>query len=127
MTISLPPEIKELMTVSVTWEASGTIDGYGQWTYASPVTLVGWLEPHSDAISAGATAYRRADGTVVEPKYDLYLDGDNSNARAVKLWDRFTLPSVIGASADPLQAVHVETFAGPPFDNVNPWLVLVVL
>jgi hypothetical protein len=126
MTISLPPDIKALMTGSITWEPSGALDGYGQWTYASPVTLTCWTEPHIGGLNAGVTAIRKPDGTVVEPQLDVYLDGDDDNARLVKLWDRFT-PSGIGTEDAALQAVHVETMYGPNFDNVNPWLIIVML
>jgi hypothetical protein len=126
MTISLPPDIKALMTTSIVWEASGALDGYGQWTYGSPVTLTCWTEPHSGGQNFGVTAIRKPDGTVVEPILDVYLDGDDTNARLVKLWDRFT-PTGIATEHAKLQAVHVETMYGPPFDNINPWLIIVML
>lgn len=126
MSISLPPDIKALMSTQITWEASTGPDGYGQWTYATPVSLTCWTEPHLIGRESGAIAHRKPDGTVVEPILDIYLDGDNPLVRRIKLWDRFT-PTGIGNEGVALQALHVETMYGPPFDNRNPWLVIVML
>lgn len=133
MSVSLPPDIRALMTVKVQWEpihrgADGSVqpDGYGQWSYDASCPLTCWIEPHTGGLMFGASAYRRIDETVVEPKVDLYFDGDSGRARQIRLWDRFTVPG-IGADDTPLQALHVETLYGPPFDNRRPWLIIVIL
>lgn len=122
---SLPPQLAELMTVDVTWEAAGSQDGYGQPSYAAPVTLVGWVEPYG--LAGGVEATRRQDGTIVEPQYELYFTGDDARARAFTILDRFTLPVTVDAQQRPLQPVRIGTLAAPPFDRVNPWLVTVTL
>lgn len=122
---SLPPQLAELMTVEVTWEASTGQDGYAKVSYAAPVTLTGWVEPYG--IAGGVEAIRRQDGTMVEPQYELYFDGDDARARGFTILDRFTLPETVDAQLRPLQAVRISTLAGPPFDNTDPWLVTVTL
>lgn len=127
MSISLPPDIAQLMTTVVTWESSGDgPDGHGQWTYGPAIDLTCWTEPHVGGENAGATAIRKPDGTVVEPQIDLYFNGDDPYARQIQLWDRFTSPIIAGGNK-PLQALKVETMYGPPFDNQNPWLIVVLL
>lgn len=115
------------MTVEVEWEPilSGP-DGYGQWQYGASCPLRCWIEPHIGGQAFGATAHRRVDETVVEPVVDLYFSGDDRRARKIKLWDRFTVPD-IATEDSPLQAKHVETMYGPPFDNRRPWLIVVML
>jgi len=120
---SLPVEIRELMTVEVTWEKSLGKDGYGQHIYDNPVTLKCWWEAHS---TGGVEARRDERGTMIEPQYDLYFTGDDPRVRGMAVADRFTVPA-IDASNRPLQAIRVATFAGPPFDNSNPWMVVVSL
>lgn len=122
---SLPPLLKELMTVEVTWEASTGQDGYGQSGYAAPVTLIGWVEPYG--LAGGVEATRRQDGSIVDIQYELYFTGDDIRARTFTILDRFTLPETVDAQQRPLQPVRVSTLAGPPFDNTNPWLVTVSL
>lgn len=116
------------MTTTVAWEAvlADGPDGYGQWAYAAPVDLTCWTEPHGIGVNSGQTAVRKPDGTVVDPDWDYYFDGDDPLARQIKLWDRFT-PGGIGNEGKKLQALVVETMYGPPFDNTNPWLVVVSL
>lgn len=127
MSISLPADIKQLMTTKIVWESAKTgPDGYGQWTYGPALELKCWIEPHLIGKESGAIAHRRPDGTVVEPILDVYLDGDDHLARQVQLWDRFTPPGV-ATVGKPLQAVHVETMYGPPYDNRQPWLIIVML
>lgn len=127
MSISLPRDITALMTTLVTWEPIGAgPDGYGQWTYGPAQELTCWTEPHGQGINSGQTAVRSLDGTVVDPDWDYYFSGDDPLARKIKLWDRFT-PGGIGTEAKSLQALIVETMYGPPFDNRNPWLIIVSL
>lgn len=122
---SLPVEIKELMTLQVTWEKFGGFTGKAEPVYSAAVKLGCWLEPFGSQ-SGGAVAYRKQDGTVVEPRYILLFSGDNPVVRDISLYDLFTLPSV-ETTDKPLQAVNVLTYAGPPFDNLNPWLIEVIL
>ena len=122
---ALPAQIAELMTVYVKWEASLGQDGHGQSGYSAPVTLVGWVEPYG--ISGGVEVMRRADGTQVNPSYDLYFDGDDARVRGFTILDRFTMPSAVETPTRPLQPLKIATLAGPPFDNENPWLVSVTL
>ena len=122
---ALPPEIHELMTVPVTWEKWTGFDGYGQPSYAAPVTLYCWLEK-AGMITGGYEAVRKPDGTSVDAEWDLFFDGSDSRVQGFALWDRFTVPSVGGESRS-LQALFLSTNYGPPFDNQAPWLVQVTL
>lgn len=126
-TLSLPRDIFELLSTTVSWERFLGFDGHAEPSYAAPVVLTCWMEPHATAGTAGAEAYRRADGTVVEPVYDLYFDGDDINAQLIELYDRFLVSAVALDSAQKLQATRVETRLGPNFDNTNPWLICVTL
>lgn len=127
-TLSLPRDVFELMTVEVIWEAFQGFDGHVEPSYAAPVSLICWQEAHGVSGGAGGMeVFRHADGTVVEPRWDLYFDGDNSDVRSFQLYDRFTPSGVTSDSEQRLQAVMVNTLYGPNFDNTNPWLVLVTL
>lgn len=125
-TLSLPRDIWELMTTSVQWEKFQGFDGHAEPSYAAPVALTCWIEPHTTA-TAGMEAYRKADGTVTEPVYDLYFDGDNANVKSIVLYDRFLISAVAVGVEQKLQAVRVEQLLGPNFDNTNPWLIIVTL
>ena len=45
-------------------------------------------------------------------------------AQEFRLWDRFT-PAGVASEGRNLQALAVEPLYGPPFDNVNPWLIVI--
>lgn len=123
---SLPRDIWELLTVEVTWEAFQGFDGHAEPSYASPVTLQCWQESHG-LVGGGLEVFRSADGTVVEPQWDLYFDGDQTNVQDIQLYDRFTPGGVATVGDQSLQAVRVSTWYGPNWDNTNPWLILVTL
>lgn len=123
-TSSLPVEIKELMTVTVTWESFLGFDGHAEPSYAAPVTLSCWQEAHS-LMQTGLEAVRQADLTVSDPDWDLFFSGDDPNAQQIKLYDRFTPGGFASSTAMTLQATSVNTIYGPPFDNSNPWLIVV--
>lgn len=126
MPVSLPPEIKELMTVPVMWEAFQGFDGHAEPSYAPAIQLFCWEEAAGSMVK-GLEVYRRSDGTVVEPVMELYFNGDDPRARKMKLYDRF-LPTGVGIDVNQkLQAVRVLTQFGPNFDNRHPWLVVVTL
>ncbi len=120
---SLPAEIKELMTVPVTWEKALGQDGYGQQSYAPALTLKCWAEEYGFS-SGGMIGARKGAATDVDPKYSLYFPGDDSNARAFSMYDRFTV-SVVFGDDKPLQPSVINTIHGPNFDNKNPWLIQV--
>lgn len=122
--VSLPDEIKELMTNQILWESFQGFDGYGQPEYAAGVELTCWIEPQGVGVNTGQTAERKPQETVTDPDFSLYFDGDDPNVRSIRLWDRFT-PGGVGSEARTIQATAVETLYGPPFDNLNPWLVVV--
>lgn len=122
---SLPPLLRELMTVDVIWEHATGQDGYAQISYDAPVTLSGWVEPYG--LAGGVEARRTGQGTAVEPQYELYFSGDDVTSREMSLDDRFTLPDTVDAAARPLQPVRISTLDGPPFDNTHPWLVTLTL
>src|SRR5258708_4138007 len=125
MTVSLPLDIKALMSVTVQWAAFQGFDQYAEpLAYATPVALQCWIQPHGSMINSGQTALRTRDGTVTDPDLDLYFDGDNAQVRTIRLWDLFT-PAGVATEGRNLQALAVETLYGPPFDNLNPWLVVV--
>lgn len=124
--LSLPREIWELMTIQVTWESFLGFDGHAEPSYAAPVQLTCWQEAHG-LTGGGLEAFRLADGTTVEPQWDLYFDGDQTNVQDIQLYDRFTPVGVGSDSTQRLQAVRVNTFYGPNWDNTNPWLIQVTL
>lgn len=127
MAISLPPEILALMSVTVTWEKFQGFDEYAQPdAYAPAVDLTCWIEPHLASTATGETAVRNREGTIIDPDFDLYFDGDDAQARQIRLWDRFTVGGV-GSEGRQLQALAVTPMYGPPFDNRNPWLIVVTL
>lgn len=128
---SLPLEIRELMTTTVQWESFQGFDGHAEPSYAAAIPVSCWQEAHGYG-SGGLEVFRKADGTVVEPIYDLYFSGDDQYAKQFQLYDRFLISAVGIPSADQtdpqhLQAVRVDTLLGPPFDNRNPWLIIVTL
>lgn len=128
MPISLPPEIRSLMTQEVVWEAFQGFDGHAEPSYAPARSLTCWQEAHGVSGGAGGMeVFRRADGTTVEPRWDLYFNGDDRDARTIQLYDRFTPGGVTTDDAQRLQCVMVNTLYGPNFDNQNPWLILVTL
>lgn len=124
--LSLPRDIWELMTIDITWEAFQGFDGHAEPSYAAPVTLQCWQESHG-LVGGGLEVFRAADGTTVEPQWDLYFDGDQTNVQDIQLYDRFTPVGVATVGNQSLQAVRVSTWYGPNWDNTNPWLVLVTL
>lgn len=128
MPASLPAEIRELLTTTVQWESFQGFDGHAEPSYAPAIALVCWQEAHgTSSASGGLQVFRRADGTVVEPSWDLYFSGDDPRARQIQVYDRF-FPGGIGTDpAQKLQAVRVNTLLGPPFDDRNPWLIQVTL
>lgn len=126
MAISLPPEIMALMTVPVTWEGFLGFDGHAEPSYAPAINLLCWQESHG-LTGGGLEAFRNADGTVVEPQYDLYFDGRTKCALQFQMYDRFTPVGAGTLGQQSLQAVRIATFYGPPFDNRNPWIIQVTL
>lgn len=132
MSISCPPEIFELMTNTVVWESFQGFDGHAEPVYLPAVELTCWQESHG-LTGGGLEVFRYADGTQVEPQWDLFFNGDDPLARQIQLYDRFTTDGVasgvyFGTQGNlGLQAVRVNTLQGPPFDNKNPWLIQVTL
>ncbi len=128
MPISLPPEIFELMTNIVIWEKFLGFDGHAEPSYAPARNLLCWQEAHGVSGGAGGMeVFRRADGSVVEPRWDMYFNGDSADARSIQLYDRFTHNDIGSEGNQSLQAVMINTLFGPNFDNQNPWLILVTL
>lgn len=118
---SLPPELAELMTLTVAWEKAKGQDGYGQQSYAAAVDLSCWVEEFG-FIGGGMVTTRKGANTDVDPKYSLYFDGSDARAQGFSMYDRFTLPSVF-ATDKPLQPSVINTISGPNFDNQAPWLI----
>ena len=118
---STPPEILALMTTTVGWESFLGFDGHAEPRYAPLIDLRCWQEPHPPG-EGGLDVYRRADNTVVEPRWDFYFSGDDPNAKKIRLYDRFSPKFSDGKS---LQAVRVSVLSGPNFDNRNVWLIQV--
>ncbi len=125
---SLPAEIAEIMTITtVGYEKSTGVDGYGQSTYAALVDVTCWMENH---IPGGTQAWRapiqgEALVNTTEAQYDLYFDGQNTVAQGFSMEDRFTVPGY--PAGLPVKPDYINTMFGPPFDNTNPWLVIVSL
>lgn len=122
---SLPPEIKALMTVPIVWEQFDGFDGHAEPSYEPPYTLYCFQEAHGSG-SGGLDVVRHADGTTVVPTWDFYFDGDNYDAEQFTVYDRFT-PEGAGNDDESLQAIRINTFVGPNFDNKNPWLIVVTV
>ncbi len=125
---SLPFAIKELLSnTTVLWEQAGAVDVFGQPSYAAPVEIDCWMEPEGLGTSAGVLDSRAGvSGTILEqtrrPEVSLFFDGDDANVRSFKLTDRFT-PATTAAAGVAMMPTTIQTMYGPPFDNVNPWLV----
>ncbi len=108
------------------WEQAGALSGAGEPSYATPVEIDCWMEPEGVGTNAGMVSSRAGiSGAILEqtrrPELSLYFDGDDANVRSFKLTDRFTPPTVGGAGIAMMPTV-IETFYGPPFDDVNPWV-----
>lgn len=125
---SLPPEVRQLMTQTVQWYQFAGFDQYAQPQFADLVELFCWIEPHAGMADGGLTPHRNPDGiTVLEAIVDIYFDGSDPLARQISAWDRF-IPPGIGVEPDNFQVVKsIATIYGPPFDNQDPWLILVML
>lgn len=115
------------MTATVTWEKFVQFDGHAEPAYDAAVSLKAFVEPIGLSMPLGSEAIRKPDGTIADPKYLLLFDGDDANARAFSLYDRFTLPTIVGSSTIALQPLRIATMFGPPFDNQHPWLIVVTL
>ncbi len=122
---ALPPDIAELLTTTCQWEHTTGMDGHGQPTYASPVTLKCWVE-QSGFVAGGLESVRRPPNTAIDIEYDLYFDGSDTNVQQFTNTDRFTI-APIGILGRKIQTLFLETTLGPPFDNQAPWLVKVTL
>ena len=114
------------MTKTVGWEGFIKFDGHAEPSYNPLITLSCWIEEYSVS-QGGMVAMRRADGTVVEPQFHMYFNGDNPYVRTFTLYDRFTTYVVADTVEQVLQPVRINTMYGPPFDNRNPWMVEVAL
>lgn len=121
-TTSLPPEIAELMTVTISWEAATGTDGYGQSSFATPVSKLCWLEQRS--YMEGFEMNRSQDEWPIVPTVYMYFDGDDSDARGFTFDDRFTISNY--AVPQRLQPSQIIPFFGPNFDNTTPWIIAVI-
>lgn len=112
-----------MMTVPVLWEAFLGFDGHAEPIYAPGIELMCYREGHG-MMQGGIEVLRTADQTVADPDYDLFFSGDDPNARQIKLYDRLSVGGVADQSFT-IQPQSVNTIIGPPFDNRNPWLIVV--
>lgn len=122
---STPPEIRELLTVTVSWEKFQSFDAHSQPSYAAPVTLSCWSEA-SGMFTGGIDVDRGKTATTGEPGLSLFFDGDDVRVQGFSLYDRFTIGDIGSNSQQRLQPSMINSSHGPNFDNVNPWLVSVV-
>ena len=121
---STPPEIGELLVTSCTWQKWLGWDGHGEAQYDTAVTLKCFQEAHS-MLQTGLEAHRVAEMTFTNLNFDLYFSGDDVNAEQFSLYDKFTLQGVGNSSQIIQQPVSINTVYGPPYDNQNPWLIVV--
>ena len=123
--VSLPPEVAELMTTGITWEAATALDMYGQASFAAGVTLYCFCEPVG-LKDTGVDIERGKQDWVINPSFILYFDGDDSRVRSFTSNDRFTFlgyqPYNLKSQPDAITPIY-----GPNFDNQNPWLVEVTM
>lgn len=112
----MPPEIRQLMTQTVAWEAYQSKNSHGDESYADPVDLACHVELAVDAD-------RLPDETRVVPRHDLYFDGGDSRVQSFTLNDRFTVGGIAGGV--PLQARQIDPVYGPPPGDV--WTVKVAV
>jgi hypothetical protein len=125
---SCPPEIKQLMTNTVLWESWLGFDGHAEPSYGPQIPVSCFQEAFGTMSSEGGLGVlRRADGTVVQPLWDLFFDGDNPVVLSFQVYDRFTPGGVGSDSTQALQAIRINTLYGPPFDNKHPWVVQVTV
>lgn len=112
-----------MMTVPVIWEAFLGFDGHAEPIYGPPIELMCYRESHGLS-QGGIEVLRNADATVADPDFDLFFSGDDPYARQFKLYDRITTGG-IGDQSFTIQPASINTIVGPPFDNRNPWLIVV--
>lgn len=124
MPFSCPPEIRQLMYTPVTWEKFLGFDGHAEPLYAPGVELLCYREAHG-LLSGGENVFRDPDHTTSDPQWDLFFSGDDPSAREFSLYDRFTPGGQGSSSAITEQVEIINTGVGPPFDNRNPWLIIV--
>lgn len=126
---STPPEIAELLITTCGWEKFLGFDGHAEPSYAPRLSLQCFQEAHS-MLQTGLEGTRQAEQTWSDPDFDLYFAGDNKDAQTFSLYDRFAFTNAIGEDAADLvntitqQPSAVNTIFGP-FDNKNPWLIVV--
>jgi hypothetical protein len=122
---SCPPAISRMMTARVKWESFQGFDGHGEPTYAPAQILSCYREAHG-MMQGGLEAIRKADETTADPDWDLFFSGDDVKAEQFTLWDRLTQINAVGDPVGfPEQPSSINTLIGPPFDNANPWLIVV--
>jgi hypothetical protein len=121
---STPPEISEMMKTTCTWEQFIGFDGHGEPSYEPGLELKCHQEAHS-LMQTGLSGHRQAELTTAYPDFELYFAGDDLNAQSFSLYDRFTPHGVATSSSIRLQPNNINTVYGPPYDNTNPWLIIV--
>lgn len=120
---STPPEIAELLVSTCGWEQWLGFDGHAEPQYAPRITLKCFQEAHS-MLQTGLEANRQAEITASDPDFDLYFAGDDPSAQKFQLYDRFICGGVADSPLFTLQPTSINTVFGP-FDNKNPWLIVV--
>lgn len=126
--LALPPEIGQLMQTPVSWEKySGSMNGYGEPSYAAALTKHCWVEEHG-MFGGGMEPERFKEQTVVVPLLDCYFDGRDPDVQTFSLFDRFSFTKHVPAvgSGVVLQPIRIVPWYGPNFDNKgDPWIVVV--
>jgi hypothetical protein len=113
-----------MMTARVKWESWQGFDGHGEPIYAPAQILRCYREAHG-MMQGGVEAIRKADETTGDPDFDLFFSGDDCKAEQFTLWDRLTMINAVGDEGFSEQPTSINTLIGPPFDNANPWLIVV--
>lgn len=117
--MALDPQIRQLMTETVSWERHTGDDKHGDASYAAPVELACHVEP---AAQSGDEALRRPDGTTVVPSVSMVFDAADANVLLFTHRDRFTVPGIAGGQA--LEPARVQPIYG---GDGSAWLVEVTV
>ena len=102
--MALDSNLAALLTVDVQWAGKSGNDGYGQDTWAAPVTLKCYP-------AFGSMQVSRKDGSVYTSDQSLYFDANDANVATFQLGDRFTSVGIAGGET--LEAVSIEPNYSP--------------
>jgi hypothetical protein len=119
--VALDSNLAALLTVDVQWQGKTGNDGYGQDTWAAPVTLKCYP-------AYGAAQVQRGDGTVYVSDQSLSFDASDTHVQTFQLGDRFTSVGIAGGQTMEAVAIEPNYSPGPSLNApMTAWIVEVRL